>query len=121
MDVFQAALNFVEFGAIAIIINEFAVHGITGARTMVLVWAVILLVLSDWLPSLLSYLANYISKVQSRILIRHLANKENMQLNALDIGTVESSEFQNMLDTVITAGPMHFSMRSLSRETLFLM
>ena len=108
VDVFQAALNFVEFGAIAIIINEFAVHGITGARTMVLVWAVILLVLSDWLPSLLSYLANYISKVQSRILIRHLANKENMQLNALDIGTVESSEFQNMLDTVNNRGSNAF-------------
>jgi len=108
VDIFQAAFNFIQFGAIAIIVNEFTVHGLAGARIQVLIWAIVLLIISDWGPSVLAYFANYIYQVQNRLLSRHLTNKENMKLETLDIGTIESSEFQNMLDTVNNRGSNAF-------------
>lgn len=108
--ILQSALGFVQFGAIAIIINEFTQNGLDGARVFVITWAVIILIISDWLPSILAYMGNYISQVQNRILSRHLTNKINSMLNILDIGTVESSDFQNSLENVNNRGRSGFFM-----------
>lgn len=90
------AIGFVQFGALAIIVNEFATHGITNARVSVLVWSFIMLALSSIVPSLISSANEYFSQIQGDDLQRHMQAMQFLKMNELDIGTIEQPEFQNI-------------------------
>ena len=93
------AFSFIEFGAFAILINEFATHGIVHARVTVLVWCFVLLAGSDILPSIISSYNDYFTSIQTDDMTRHIQMMQFSKMNELDIGTIEQPEFQNILQT----------------------
>lgn len=103
-----SAFSFVEFGAFAIIINEFATQGITQARPSVLIGGFVMIAISDLLPAVLGSLQNYFWDVQLNDLERYFQSLKFNKMNDLDIGTIEQPEFQNMLDTVNSRGTGSF-------------
>jgi ATP-binding cassette subfamily B protein len=85
-----------QFGAFGIIVNEFVVYGIAGARTIVLVKAFILLLVTQFGPDLIDVIHNYAANIQTNDLTRHTQVLIFEKMNQLDIGTIEQPEFQNM-------------------------
>jgi ABC-type multidrug transport system fused ATPase/permease subunit len=93
-----------EFGAFAIVVNEFATQGISGARPTVLLGSFVLIAFSDLLPTVLDSIQNYVWNIQFDDLERYFQVLKMNKMNDLDIGTIEQPEFQNMLDTVNSRG-----------------
>jgi hypothetical protein len=98
------AISFVEFGALALIVNEFASHGVTHARTGVLLWSFGLLAISNFIPSIIDSFNNYATSIQIDDMARHLQSLQFNKMNELDIGTIEQPEFQNILQITKTRG-----------------
>lgn len=95
-----SAMSFVEFGAFALIINEFATKGIADARPEILIGGFLIIATADLVPAVLNSINSYAWTIQLDDLERHLQSLEFNKMHQLDIGTVEQSEFQNMLTIV---------------------
>jgi ABC-type multidrug transport system fused ATPase/permease subunit len=91
-----AIFLFAQFGAVGIIVNEFVVHGINGARTIVLMKGFLLLILSEIVPAFISIINEYAWNNQSNAVSRHLQGLFFKKMEYLDIGTIEQPELQNM-------------------------
>ncbi len=100
----SAAFAFLEFGSIAIIVNEFVVYGVAGARVAVLIKAFILILASDFLPSVISTFQIYVWGVQNNDIGRYLQSRMFIKMNELDIGTIEQPEVQNMITLTNSRG-----------------
>lgn len=91
-----AIFLFAQFGAAGIIVNEFVVYGIEGARTIILLKGFILLTLSEVVPAVVSIVNGYAWDVQSNDISRHIQSLFFKKMDYLDIGTIEQPELQNM-------------------------
>lgn len=100
--VFDAATTFAQFGAIAIIVNEFVVYGVAGAHTIVLIKGLVLLVVADFVPAIISGIASYSTDTQNNNISRHLQSLFFDKMNSLDIGTIEQPELQNIMEITTT-------------------
>ncbi len=96
----RTALSFVEFGVFALIINEFSQRGVSDARTSVLIAGTAIIALAELIPNIISSVEDYFWTMQQQALDIHLQSLEFNKMNELDIGTIEQSEFQNMLSVV---------------------
>lgn len=99
-----AAFSFIQFGALAMIVNEFTRHGVSGARMSVLAYAFGLIIASNILPSVVNSLQGYYSGIQSNDLQRYLQERVFLKMDTIDVGTVEQPEFQNMADIALSRG-----------------
>ena len=108
-EIINSIFTFAQFGAIAIIVNEFATHGVAGARSAILIKGVILLIASEFVPMIVSGIAAYANTAQGNDIARHLQSQVFDKLQELDIGTVEQPEFQNILEITRTSGWRYFS------------
>ena len=100
----NASLLFVQFGGLSIVVNEFARAGIQNARQPVIVEAFVLIILGTFLPTLISSLQNYITSVEGDNIQRHLQKLIFATMDKLDVGTIENSEFQNILEVAGNRG-----------------
>ena len=91
-----AIFLFAQFGAAGIIVNEFVVYGIEGARTIILLKGFILLILSEVVPAVVSIVNGYAWDVQSNDISRHIQSLFFKKMDYLDIGTIEQPELQNI-------------------------
>lgn len=85
-----------QFGAFGIIVNEFAVYGIEGARFTVLLQGFILLIITQFGPSIIDTIHNYVWNIQTDDISRYLQSIFFKKIDELDIGTIEQPEFQNI-------------------------
>ncbi len=99
----SGSFMFIEFGALAIVVNEFQQHG-ADARVERLVWAFILIALSSALPAAFSIFQEYFWKTQQDDMTKHLQSLQFAKMRELDIGTIEQPEFQNILENANTRG-----------------
>lgn len=97
ISVISTAVNFLQFGSLAIILDEFARQGIANARPSVLLWSFILLAISTFIPAIITAFDEKFSGIQHDDLDRHLQGMQFVKLNEIDIGTIEQPEFQNIL------------------------
>jgi ATP-binding cassette subfamily B protein len=102
--VIAAAFSFIEFGALALIVNEFVVYGASGAREGVIIKGVILLIVSNFLPDVIASIQGYFENTWNDIMSRHLHSQLVLKMREMDIGTVEQPEFQNILETANNRG-----------------
>jgi ATP-binding cassette subfamily B protein len=96
--VLKAIFLFAEFGAVAIIVNEFTLYGIAEARSEKIVYGLILLGVSHLVPEVLAIIDSYSWNTQINDLSRHLQSLIFKQMDDVDIGTIEQPEFQNIFD-----------------------
>jgi ATP-binding cassette subfamily B protein len=106
--IFDAMTTFAQFGAVAIIVNEFVVYGVSDARTIVLIKGVVLLIISDFVPAIISGINNYVISTQNHDLSRHLRSVHFDKMNNLDIGTIEQPEVQNIIEIMQTRSWNYF-------------
>jgi ABC-type multidrug transport system fused ATPase/permease subunit len=99
-----AALLFVEFGALAIIVNEFVAQGVALARPNVIWGGVALLIISNFLPDILGSMSSYFENTWNDDMSRHLQGLLVLKMRDLDIGTIEQPELQNILESVNKRG-----------------
>ncbi len=104
----DAVFTFAQFGAIAILVNEFALYGISGARSAVLIKGVLLLIASDFVPLIIASISSYATTIQANNLGRYLQAQVFDKLQELDIGTIEQPEFQNILEITKSSGWKYF-------------
>lgn len=91
---------FLEFGGLAIIVNEFSTRGIDGARLPIILGSFAIMVAADFIPSVVDSLNAYFWEIQADQLQVHLQSLHFDVRNNLDIGTIEQPEFQDMSQTV---------------------
>lgn len=96
--VIDAATAFAQLGAISIIVNEFVIYGVSGARVSVLIKGVLLLIISEFVPAIIHAINSYVSDTQNNNLSRHLQSLFFDKMNELDIGTIEQPELQNIIE-----------------------
>lgn len=106
--VFDALFSFAQFGSVAIIVNEFVVHGVSGARVSVLLGGFALLVASRFIPTIIYSVSSYANTNQNNDLGRYLQAKFFDAMRLLDIGTIEQPEFQNIVEISNSRGWNHF-------------
>lgn len=87
-----------QFGAFGIIVNEFVVNGVDGARFIVLLKGFILLIITQFGPSIIDTIHNYAWNTQIDDISRYIQSMMFKKTNELDIGTIEQPEFQNILE-----------------------
>jgi ABC-type multidrug transport system fused ATPase/permease subunit len=102
--VFMSIFMFVEFGALAMVVNEFTRNGVGGANMRVVIVAFALILISTLVPSAISALQGFLADIQINDLQRYLQSLQFKKMQVLDIGTIEQPEFQNLLDVVNTRG-----------------
>src|SRR5690606_929472 len=85
-----------QFGAFGIIVNEFVVNGIDGARFAVLLQGFVLLIITQFGPSIIDTIHNYAMNSQMDDVSRYLQSIMFTKTDELDIGTIEQPEFQNI-------------------------
>lgn len=85
-----------QFGAFGIIVNEFVLNGVDGARFIVLLQGFLLLVVTQFAPSIIGTIHSYARDVQSNDVSRFLKTNMFSKIEELDIGTIEQPEFQNI-------------------------
>jgi ABC-type multidrug transport system fused ATPase/permease subunit len=100
----SSVFMFVEFGALGMVINEFSARGIHGARMSTIVFAFFLIVISTLVPVILSSLRQFFSDSQSNDMQRYLQKLIFTKMEAIDTGTIEQPEFQNLLDVANSRG-----------------
>lgn len=100
----SAVFTVLQFGALGIIVNEFMVQGINGARTGVLIEGFLLLVVTQFGPSLLEILSDYSRNIQHDDISRYLQSMMFTKAEDLDIGTIEQPEFQNIREITNNRG-----------------
>ena len=100
----SSVFMFVEFGALGMVINEFSTRGIHGARMNTIIFAFSLIVVSTLIPVILSSLRQFFSDSQSNDMQRYLQKLIFTKMEAIDIGTIEQPEFQNLLDVANSRG-----------------
>lgn len=88
----------IQFGAFGIIVNEFVVNGVDGVRFVVLLQGFLLLVITQFGPSIIDHIHNYAWNVQVDDISRYLQSMMFQKTEELDIGTIEQPEFQNILE-----------------------
>lgn len=94
---------FLDFGALAIVVNEFQQYG-RDAHVEKIIFAFVLLVLSSILPPIFATFQEYFWKSQQNEMERHLQSLQFEKMRELDIGTIEQPEFQNILETTNMRG-----------------
>ncbi|MDB4984016.1 MAG: ABC-type multidrug transport system, ATPase and permease component [Patescibacteria group bacterium] len=100
----NATLIFVQFGGLAIIVNEFTRAGIQNAHLNVIVGAFALIVTGTLVPSIVASLSNFVFSVQFNDMQKHIQKIIFSKMDSIDIATVEHSEFQNMFDVASNRG-----------------
>lgn len=103
-EIINAVLAFAEFGAIAIIVNEFTIHGVSEARVMVLIYGFILLAVSHFVPEMVGMVSRYAFGTQNDDMMRHFQALVFDGMNRLDIGTLEQPETQNIISLMNNRG-----------------
>lgn len=93
-----------RFGAFGIIVNEFVVNGVDGARFIILLQGFILLIITQFGPSVIDTIHNYAMNVQSNDIVRYLQSMMFVKTDELDIGTIEQPEFQNIREIADNQG-----------------
>jgi ATP-binding cassette subfamily B protein len=93
---------------VAIIVNEFVIHGVSGARISVLLGGFALLVASRFIPTLIYSVSSYAASNQNDDIGRHLQASFFDVMRLLDIGTIEQPEFQNIVEISNSRGWNHF-------------
>ena len=93
-----------QFGAFGIIVNEFVVNGVDGARFIVLLQGFILLIITQFGPSIIDTIHNYAWNVQMDDVSRYLQSMMFTKTDDLDIGTIEQPEFQNIREVANNRG-----------------
>lgn len=96
----NAIFAFAEFGAVALIVNEFTVNGVAQARTEIIVYGLVLMGISHFAPEVVGMFIQYIRKTQYNELARHFQSLIFKKMDEIDIGTIEQPEFQNMFSFV---------------------
>lgn len=102
--VLGAAFSFIEFGALAMIVNEFVVYGVADARAGVLLGGLALLVGSNSIPEIIASFQGYFENTWNNDMSRYLQGLVVLKMRELDIGTIEQPEVQNIIETVNTRG-----------------
>ena len=95
--IISTSINFLQFGSLAIILDEFARQGISHARPVILMWSFILLAVSTLVPAIVTAFDEKFSGIQYNDLDRHMQGMQFERLDEIDIGTIEQPEFQNIL------------------------
>ena len=94
------SFSFAQFGALALLIDEFSIHGIHGARVPVLVGSFAVIIASTFLPPIIGSVNEYYFNIQQDDMARHNESRHFKKMHELDIGTIEQPEFQNMMQTI---------------------
>ena len=79
--IISTSINFLQFGSLAIILDEFARQGISHARPVILMWSFILLAVSTLVPAIVTAFDEKFSGIQYDDLDRHM---QGMQFERLD-------------------------------------
>ncbi len=103
-----AVTSFIEFGALASIVNEFTKYGIDGARMEKVFLSVLIMVFADFVPDALQFVYQAFSNTHQRAIGRHLAKLRSESSKKIDIGTIEQSEYQDMMELSLTRGQPSF-------------
>jgi ABC-type multidrug transport system fused ATPase/permease subunit len=93
-----------QFGAFGIIVNEFVVYGIDGARFTILLQGFLLLLITQFGPSIIDIIHTYSWQVQQDDVSRYLQSMMFIKTGELDIGTIEQPEFQNIREIANNRG-----------------
>ncbi len=102
--VFSALFSFAEFGAVGIIVNEFATHGVSTARPVIIFYGFVLLAASHFVPEIIGMVIRYVWATQNNDLSRHFQAIVFNKMNELDIGTIEQPETQNLINIANNRG-----------------
>lgn len=100
----NAAFSFLEYGSIAVIVNEFVVYGTYGARIAVLAKALIMILAAEFLPSLIASIQTYAWQIMNDDLGRYMQSRFFIKMQELDIGTIEQPELQNIFSLANSRG-----------------
>ncbi len=87
-EVLGGLVVFLEFGGLAVIVNEFQKYG-TDARPKIIILAFSAIMFATFSPVIFSSLKNYFWEIQDNDMLRYLQGLKINKMDTLDIGTVE--------------------------------